>query len=266
MKDHMLWTQSHEIPNRGLKEPTSRENPPEGEPPLSEELRDMSTGLIRMRQLANKDKSIRFTQLFQHITYFKLVSCFKELKKGAAPGIDGLSWTEYQEDLRHNILTLNEKLQSGRYRALPARRVYIPKGPDSKRPLGIVALEDKIVQRAVASILGEIYEEDFYGFSYGFRPRRGCHDALDALAVAIGRKKVNWVLDADIKGFFDSISHEHLMSFLGGRIGDPRILRLIRKWLKAGVIEEGQWLFTEEGTPQGGVISPLLANVFYITC
>jgi group II intron reverse transcriptase/maturase len=184
------------------------------------------------------------------------------LNKRAAPGVDAVCWEDYRENLRDNIHQLNGKLHRGSYRALPARRVYIPKGPDSQRPLGILAVEDKVVQHTVAHILEGIYEQDFLGFSYGFRPGRGCHDTLDGLSVAIERGKVNYILDADIKGYFDSIPHERLMSLLERRVGDPRILRLIAKWLKAGIMEKGQWKTTEIGTPQGGVISPLLANIF----
>jgi group II intron reverse transcriptase/maturase len=185
-----------------------------------------------------------------------------ELNPKAAPGVDKVCWDDYKGDMTSNLFALEKKLHSGSYRPLPARRAYIPKGPNEKRPLGIVAIEDKIVQRAAAEILAAIYEVDFFGFSYGFRPGRSCHDALDALTVAIESKKVNWILDADIKGFFDSISHDRLMTCLERRIGDPRMLKLISAWLKAGVLEDGQWTNTETGTPQGGVISPLLANVF----
>jgi group II intron reverse transcriptase/maturase len=222
----------------------------------------MSTGLIRVRELARQDKSIRFTQLFHLITHARLALHFEQLNKRAAPGVDGVYWADYRENLSDNIFNLVEKLHKGCYRPLPSRRVYIPKGKDSKRPLGIVAVEDKVLQHVVADILEKIYEEDFHDFSYGFRPERGCHDALDFLSVAIERKKVNWILDADIRKYFDSISHKHLMSFLERRIGDSRLLRLIRKWLNAGVLEGGQWSTNDAGVPQGGVISPLLANVF----
>jgi group II intron reverse transcriptase/maturase len=226
------------------------------------EIESMLTGLNRVRLLARRDKSVRFTQLLQHISPARLALHFTQLNKGAAPGVDGVYWADYQENLKGNTLRLYDKLMNGSYRALPARRVDIPKGPDSTRPLGIVAIEDKVVQHTVADILQRIYEEDFLGFSYGFRPGRGCHDALDALAVAIESKKVNWILDADIQGFFNSISHEHLISFLERRVGDPRILRLIRKWLRAGILEDGQLKSTDVGTQQGGVISPLLSNIF----
>jgi group II intron reverse transcriptase/maturase len=221
-----------------------------------------SSWLSRVRQLAKKDKSVRFTQLFQYMRPLRLLYHFDQLNKGAAPGVDDVCWADYKENLKDNISKLNDRLHCGSYRALPAKRVYIPKGKDSKRPLGIVAVEDKVVQHAVVAILEAIYEQDFLGFSYGFRPGRSQHDALDALSVAIVRKKVNWVLDADISGFFDSINHDKLMALLGKRIGDPRLLRLIEKWLKAGVLEDNQWKSTEEGTPQGGVVSPILSNVF----
>lgn len=222
----------------------------------------MSTGLLRVRNVARKDGSARFTALLHHITEEALHGAYYALKKRASPGIDGCTWADYQEGLRDRLKDLHARVHGGCYRALPSRRVYIPKPDGKKRPLGIAAIEDKIVQYAVAEVLTAVYEEDFYGFSYGFRPERGCHDALDALSVGITNKKIGWVLDADIQGFFDSISHEWMLRFLECRIADQRILRLIRKWLKAGVSEEGQWTKTTIGTPQGAVISPLLANIF----
>jgi group II intron reverse transcriptase/maturase len=221
----------------------------------------MSPGLARVREVARKDKSTRLTALLHHITVESLRRSYYALKKHAAPGVDGCVWADYQQDLDARLTKLHTEVHKGTYRAQPSRRVYIPKADGKKRPLGIAALEDKIVQHAVSEVLTAIYEADFCGFSYGFRPNRGCHDALDALAVALERK-ISWVLDADIQGFFDSISHKWMLRFLERRIADPRILRLINKWLKAGVSEEGEWSRTTAGTPQGAVISPLLANVF----
>jgi group II intron reverse transcriptase/maturase len=187
---------------------------------------------------------------------------FYLLKKDAAPGVDRVTWGAYEQGLEGRIADLHGRVHRGAYRAQPSRRVYIPKPDGRQRPLGIAALEDKIVQQAVATVLNQIYEEDFLGFSYGFRPGRGAHDALDALTVGIVTKKVNWILDADIRGFFDNISHEKLVELLELRVADQRVLRLIQKWLKAGVSEEGQWSETKVGTPQGSVISPLLANIY----
>jgi len=176
--------------------------------------------------------------------------------------VDRVTWGAYEQGLEGRIADLHGRVHRGAYRAQPSRRVYIPKPDGRQRPLGIAALEDKIVQQAVATVLNQIYEEDFLGFSYGFRPGRGAHDALDALTVGIVTKKVNWILDADIRGFFDNISHEKLVELLELRVADQRVLRLIQKWLKAGVSEEGQWSETKVGTPQGSVISPLLANIY----
>jgi group II intron reverse transcriptase/maturase len=187
---------------------------------------------------------------------------FYQLQRRAAAGIDGVTWDQYEADLEGNLADLHGRVQRGAYRAKPSRRQYIPKPDGRQRPLGIAALEDKIVQRAVVEVLNAIYETDFLGFSYGFRPGRSQHQALDALATAIYRKRVNWVLDADIRAFFDSISHDWLMRFLEHRTADRRLLRLIGKWLKAGVLEEGRLLTAERGTPQGAVISPILANVY----
>jgi group II intron reverse transcriptase/maturase len=191
-----------------------------------------------------------------------LQDSYFELKRMAAPGVDGVTWHDYGQDLEDRIDDLHGRVHRGAYRAQPSKRAWIPKADGRQRPLGIAALEDKIVQQAVKIVLEQIYEEDFLGFSYGFRPWRSCHNALDALYVGIEHRKVNWVLDADIRGFFDNIDHEWLLRFLRHRIADKRILRLIRKWLTAGVSEDGQWTRTTVGTPQGSVISPLLANVF----
>jgi RNA-directed DNA polymerase len=222
----------------------------------------VSQGLHGVREAARKDKGVRFTALLHHVNAGLLRDSFYHLKKEAAPGVDRVTWGAYEQGVEGRIADLHGRVHRGAYRAQPSRRVYIPKPDGRQRPLGIAALEDKIVQQAVATVLNQIYEEDFLGFSYGFRPGRGAHDALDALTVGIVTKKVNWILDADIRGFFDNISHERLMEWIGLRVADQRILRLIQKWLKAGVSEEGQWSETKVGTPQGAVISPLLANIY----
>ena len=221
-----------------------------------------SNGLLRVREAARGDKRMRFTALLHHVTVDLLSESFFALKREASPGIDGVTWEQYKEGLEERLRALHERVHWGTYRAKPSRRVYIPKADGKMRPLGVAALEDKIVQRAVATVLNAIFEEDFLGFSYGFRPGRSQHQALDALYVGLLGKKVNWVLDADIRGFFDTIDHGWMVKFLEHRIADRRILRLIRKWLKAGVSEGGKWSKTSVGTPQGAVISPLLANVF----
>jgi group II intron reverse transcriptase/maturase len=201
--------------------------------------------------------------LLHHVTVDLLRDAFLALRRRAAPGVDGLTWEDYEADLEDNLQGLHARVHRGTYRALPVRRRFIPKpGSDKQRPLGIAALEDKIVQRAVVAVLNAIYEEDFLGFSYGFRPGRGQHDALDALSVAISETRVNWILDADIRSFFDGLSQEWLVRFLEHRIGDERVIRLVRKWLKAGVLDDGEWSVSEKGTPQGAVASPLLANVY----
>jgi group II intron reverse transcriptase/maturase len=222
----------------------------------------VSRGVQGVREAAQRDKGLRFTTLLHHVNEQLLLDSFYLLKRQAAPGVDGVTWCEYETGVENRIGDLHDRIHRGAYRAQPSRRVYIPKPDGRQRPLGIAALEDKIVQQAVAKVLSEIYEEDFAGFSYGFRPGREPHQALDALASAIQMKKVNWILDADIKGFFDNISHEKLMELIELRIADRRIQRLIRKWLTAGVSEEGQWSETKVGTPQGAVISPLLANIY----
>jgi group II intron reverse transcriptase/maturase len=200
--------------------------------------------------------------LFHHLTVDLLKEAYFWLKRSAAPGVDGLTWKEYEQGLEDNVVDLHARVHRGVYRALPSKRKYIAKADGRQRPLGIAALEDKIVQRALVEVLNAIYETDFLGFSYGFRPGRSQHDCLDALAAAICRMKVNWILDADIRSFFDSVSHEWLMRFLKHRIGDRRVIRLISKWLKAGVMEDGVVTPTEVGTPQGAVVSPLLANIY----
>ena len=222
----------------------------------------VSQALERIRKVARERKKERFTALLHHISIDRLDEAFIELKRDAAPGIDGLTWRIYEADLDRNLTDLHERVHRGAYRALPSRRTYIPKPDGRQRPLAIAALEDKIVQRAVVAALNEIYEEDFLGFSYGFRPGRGTHDALDALCVGIVSKKVSYILDADIRSFFDEISQEWLIRFLEHRIGDRRIIRLIQKWLKAGILEDGIVSVSEKGTGQGSVISPLLANIY----
>ena len=221
----------------------------------------MSNGLGRVREVARKDKDARFTALLHHVSCLRLSLAFDALKKDAAPGVDGVTWREYDRDRQENLLALHARVQSGKYRAVPSRRVYIPKADGRLRPLGIASLEDKIVQRAVCEVLNAVYEADFKGFSYGFRPGRSQHDALDALAVGLA-KRVNWVLDADIRGFFDHLDRGWLERFLRHRIADERILRLVMKWLNAGVLEDGKLSDSGEGTPQGGSLSPLLANVY----
>jgi len=218
------------------------------------------SGLERVRQAATR-KGQRLTALLHHVHAESLRESFKALKKDAASGVDGMTWREYEKDLEARLRDLKDRVHAGQYRAQPSRRVYIPKADGRMRPLGIAALEDKIVQHAVGRVLEAIYEKEFLGFSYGFRPGRNQHDALDALSVAL-TGPISWVLDADIEGFFDSINHERLMKFIELRIGDKRVLRLILKWLRAGVSEEGRWTRTTVGTPQGAVISPLLANIY----
>ena len=217
----------------------------------------------RIRQAAKTDKGRRFTTLLHHVYDIEtLREAYFGLKRDAAPGVDGETWQSYGEQLESNLEDLSARLQRGAYRAKPVRRVYIPKPDGRQRPLGITTLEDKVVQRALVLVLNCIYETDFLGFSYGFRPGRNQHNALDALYVGIKRKRVNWVLDADIRGYFDAISHEWLVKFVEHRIADQRVVRLIQKWLTAGVLEDGEKKRSEMGTPQGGGVSPLLANVY----
>ncbi len=221
-----------------------------------------SRGLLGVRDAAFKSRDLKFTALLHHVNEERLTSSFYELKKNAAVGVDELTWHEYEGDLENRIADLHGRIHRGAFRAKPSRRAYILKSDGRQRPLGIASLEDKIVQHAVRTVLQCIYEEDFLGFNYGFRPGRSQHQALDALAYGISEKRVNWVLDADIQGFFDEIDRDWLIKFLEHRIGDRRIVRLILKWLNAGIIEETQWSDTGQGTPQGAVISPLLSNVF----
>jgi len=223
---------------------------------------NVSQALGRVRKAARERKKERFTALLHHVSVDLLCTAFLALKRAAAAGVDGLTWRDYDADLDRNLTDLHDRVHRGAYRALPSRRQYIPEADGRQRPLAIAALEDKIVQRAVVMVLNAIYEEDFLGFSYGFRPGRGQHDALDALDVGINSRKVNYILDADIRSFFDEVSQEWLIRFVEHRIGDKRIIRLIRKWLKAGILEDGIVTVPEKGTGQGSVASPLLANVY----
>lgn len=223
----------------------------------------VQNALERVRQAGVRDKQQRFTALMHHIySVDMLEEAYFSLKRDASAGIDGETWSHYGERLEENLQDLSERLKRGAYRARPVKRTYIPKADGRQRPLGVPVLEDKIVQCVAAAVLGAIYETDFLGFSYGYRPKRSQHKCLDALYVGLQTKWVNWVLDADIQGFFDHISHEWLIKFIEHRIADKRVVRLIQKWLKAGVLKKGQWQASVEGTPQGGVISPLLANIF----
>jgi group II intron reverse transcriptase/maturase len=219
-------------------------------------------GLDRVREVARRDKEARFTALLHHVDLARLWAAFVAINPKAAPGVDQVTWDAYGQNLRENLEDLLRRVHSGAYRASPSRRVYIPKPDGRQRPLGIATLEDKILQRAVVEVLNAVYEEDFLGFSYGFRPGRGPHDALDALAVGITERKVNWILDADVSDFFNKLDRAWMMRFLEHRIADKRVLRLIQKWLAAGVVEDGNWSETTEGSPQGASVSPLLANVY----
>lgn len=221
-----------------------------------------SSRLEAVRRTARHDKRVRFTALLHHITVDLLKQSYIALKRDAAPGIDGVTWRSYGGNLEAKLKDLHDRIHKGSYRARPAKRTYIPKSDGTQRPLSVWCLEDKIVQHAVVRVLEAIYEEDFVGFSYGFRPGRGQHDALDALHAGILRRRVNWVLDADIRGFFDAMSHAWILRFLEHRIADKRILRLVAKWLKVGVIEDGRITRGERGAPQGAVISPILANAY----
>ncbi len=222
----------------------------------------VSQGLAGVRRVAQEQPGTKFTALLHHLTVDLLRESFYARKRKAAPGVDGVTWWEYATGLEDRLIDLHSRVHRGAFRAQPSRRVYVQKEDGRERPLGIAALEDKIVQQAVVTILNAIYEEDFLGFSYGFRPGHSQHQALDALGVALASKHVNYIVDADIRGFFDNLSHEWMLKFVQHRVADRRILRLIQKWLKAGVLEGGEWKETEMGTPQGAVISPLLANIY----
>ena len=222
----------------------------------------VSSDLDRVRQVARKDKDVRFTALLHHVTVDRLEAAYRAIRPGAAPGVDGVTWWDYGQDLEGNLRDLHARVHRGAYRARPSRRAYIPKPDGRQRPLGIAALEDKILQRAVVEVLNAVFEADFLGFSYGFRPGRSPHHALDALAVGITKRRVNWLLDADIRDYFSKLDHSWLEKFLEQRIADRRVLRLIQRWLRAGVIEDGTWTACDEGTPQGASISTLLSNVY----
>ena len=214
---------------------------------------DLQHALDRVRQAAGRDKKLRLTALWHHVYDIdRLREAYLSMNRQGAAGVDGETWQQYGEELETRLQDLSQRLKRGAYRAKPVRRVYIPKADGRQRPIGVPALEDKIVQRAAVEVLNAVYEEDFLGFSYGFRPGRSQHDALDALAVGIRRRRVNWVLDADIRGFFDAISHEWMVKFVEHRIADERVVRHVKKWLKVGVLEDGEWRRMEEGTPQGG--------------
>ena len=240
-------------PAKGNATSETRPGPRAGQGALSE--------LDRVRRMARTDKDARFTALLHHVDVDRLRAAYWALEPKAAAGVDGVTWEDYGEDLEANLRDLHARVHRGAYRARPSRRAYIPRPDGRLRPLGIAALEDKILQRAVVGVLNAVYEVDFLGFSYGFRPGRKPHDALDAVAVGI-KRKVSWVLDADFRDYFSSLDHRWLERFLEHRIGDRRVLRLIQKWLAAGVIEEGSWTAYEEGVPQGASVSPLLANVY----
>ena len=222
----------------------------------------VSRGLERVREAARRDKEQKFTALLHHVDEEALRRAFRTMNRNATAGVDGVTWRQYEEQVEERLRDLCGRIHRGSYRPQPSRRTYIPKADGTRRALGIAALEDKIVQGAVVAVLSAIYEEDFLGFSYGFRPGRGSHDALDALTMAIQTKKVNYILDADIRGYFDTIDHAMLLQLVQRRVGDPRVLQLIERWLKAGVVEGGQWEANAMGTPQGGTISPMLANIF----
>jgi RNA-directed DNA polymerase len=242
--------------------PLTKENTQQSNPCRTRSRESGSSGLERVRQAAKQDGRRKFTALLHHVNIDLLRESYYRLKRQAAPGVDGVTWEEYGRDLEARLTGLHGRIHCGAYRAQPSRRVWIPKPDGRQRPLGIAALEDKIVQSAVGTVLNQIWEEDFLDFSYGFRPRRGQQDALDALWVGIVRKRVNWILDLDIQSFFDKLQHEWLVQFVEHRIGDERVVRLIQKWLKAGVMEDEQWSETKEGSPQGSVISPILANLY----
>jgi group II intron reverse transcriptase/maturase len=257
-------------PNNGEQAPAegmegrrpTKENIGQATPPRTQSRTSELSDLHGVCEVARRDKRTRFSALLHHVTTELLQDSYYALKREAAPGVDGMTWQEYGTDLDEKLADLHRRIHRGTYRAQPSKRAYIPKADGRQRPLGIAALEDKIVQHAVVTVLNQIYEEDFLGFSYGFRPGRSPHQALDALWVGVMRKKVNWILDADIRDFFSSLSHEWLGKFIEHRVADRRILRLIRKWMRAGVSEEGEWSKTEVGVPQGSVASPLLSNIF----
>jgi len=249
-KDGKLFAESEE--GRPLIKENIRQ--PNTYPTQSE--KRVSQGLMNVRKAARGNKEMKFTALLHHLTVDLLRESFYSLKRKAAPGVDGVTWQEYETGLENRLVDLHGRVHRGAYRAQPSRRKYLEKPDGRLRPLGIAAMEDKTVQQAVVTILNQIYEEDFLGFSYGFRPGCNQHQALDAMSYALLKKKVNFVLDADIRGFFDNLDKSQLVKFVEHRVADPRILRLIQKWLNAGVMEDGKWSETETGTPQGAVITP----------
>jgi group II intron reverse transcriptase/maturase len=251
-------TTAEQVEQRGL----AKGKPPRQNTDRALDRIAVQTALRRIRQAAVKDKKVRFTSLMHHIYEWSMLrEAYYGLKRDAAPGVDGETWRQYGEELESNLADLSARLRRGAYRAKPVRRVFITKDDGRQRPLGVTALEDKIVQRATVEVLNAIYETDFLGFSYGYRPGKSQHNALDALSVGL-EKRVDWVLDGDVSAFFDGLDHQWLIKFLEHRIADQRVVRLIRKWLNAGVLEQGQWTCSEEGTPQGGSASPLLANIY----
>lgn len=242
---------------------SAKRNLNEQNTPRTQGRKSVPSALDRVRQAARKNRQQQFTALLHHVYDPEaLRTAYFQLKREAAPGMDGETWKQYGENLETRLLDLSDRIRRGAYRARPVRRVWIEKADGRQRPLGVPALEDKLVQRAVVEVLNAVYEQDFLNFSYGFRPKRSQHQALDALAVGIMKRNVNWVLDADIRGFFDTLDHEWLVKFVEHRVADPRVVRLIRKWLSAGVLEEGKWTRSEVGTVQGGSISPLLSNIY----
>jgi RNA-directed DNA polymerase len=246
----------------GEGRPLIKENVRQPNTPPTQSGERVSQGLAGVRKAAGNNKEMKFTALLHHLTVELLRESFYSLKRRAAPGVDGVTWQEYEDGLEDRLTDLHGRVHRGAYRATPSRRVYIEKADGRQRPLAVPAIEDKLVQHAVVTILNQIYEEDFLGSSYGFRPGRSQHQALDALSYALLKKKVNYVLDADIRGFFDNLDKSWLIKFVEHRVADPRILRLIQKWLNAGVMEEGKWSDTKTGSPQGSVVSPLLANIY----
>ena len=247
------------VEERGL----AKGNPQQQNAPRTPSRKSVHSALERVRQAAKRDRKLRFTALLHYVYNPEMLrEAYFSLKREAAPGVDRVTWRQYGEALEDNLQDLSERLKRGAYRAKPVRRVFIPKADGRQRPLGVTALEDKLVQRATVEVLNAIYETDFLGFSYGFRPGRSQHDALDALYTGLLTRKVNWVLDLDIRGFFDAIDHGWLVKFVEHRIADRRVVRLIQKWLNAGVLEDGTRTRSEQGTPQGGSASPLLANIY----
>ncbi len=258
-KGQMEFCFAEEVEEREL----TKGNPREQNRHRAQDRARLQSALDRVREAAGKDRDLQFTTLWHHVYDMStLRASFYGLNRKSAPGVDGQTWQDYEMNLEDNLQDLTRRLKQGAYRASPVRRVHIPKTDGRQRPIGIMTLEDKIVQRATTEVLSAVYETDFLDFSFGFRPQRSTHHAMDALKIGIEKMKVNWVLDADVKGFFDAINHECLLELVERRIVDKRVLRHIKKWLKAGVLEEGEHIFPEEGTPQGGSISPLLANIY----